>query len=219
MNRILIALAASWLSACAAAMEPSRTISTSDPAAWRPVDRQVSFVEDGGRKIIRLDAGPNEGVAWLIGSSFQNGTIELELRGKDIPQQSFVGVAFRGVDDRTFDAVYFRPFNFKAANPENRAHAVQYHSSPDFPWSRLRAEQPNRYEKPVQPVPDPNDWFKARIVIDGDRVEVFVADATEPSLAVTALSRQKNGMLGLWVGNNSGGDFANLKLTPRQRPG
>jgi hypothetical protein len=43
-------------------------------------------------------------------------------------------------------------------------------------------------------------------------VSVFVGDTKEPSLVVNQLSDRKKGLVGLWVGNTSGGDFANLKI-------
>ena len=92
-----------------------------------------------------------------------------------------------------------------------------YHSSPNFPWAKLRAESPNMYEKPVSPAPDPDRWFRAKIVVDERAVNAYVNDATSPVLAVTALSEPRAGMVGLWVGNASPGDFANLILTPRRQ--
>ncbi len=44
---------------------------------------------------------------------FRNGTIECDIREKDVQGQSFVGITFHGVDSTTYDAIYFRPFNFK----------------------------------------------------------------------------------------------------------
>jgi hypothetical protein len=61
-------------------------------------------------------------------------------------------------------------------------------------------------------VPDPNGWFHARVVVAGSTVSVFVGDATEPSLVVKALNERTKGLVGLWVGNNSGGDFATLSI-------
>jgi hypothetical protein len=185
-----------------------------DPKAWRLHNRAAQLVEEGGKKIVRLDARANDGVAWLVGSDFKEGTIEVELRGKNAVGQSFVGIAFHGVNDTTYEAVYFRPFNFKIEDPARRQRAVQYISHPDHPWEKLRADTPGKYEKPVSPVPDPDGWFRARIVVEAQRVSVFVNDATTPCLVVTPLSQRTNGMIGLWVGNGSSGDFANLKLTP-----
>jgi hypothetical protein len=123
-----------------------------------------------------------------------------------------VGVAFHGLDDTTYDAVYFRPFNFRTADSARHAHAVQYVSHPTYPWQKLREEHPGQYERGVTPAPDPNGWFHARIVVAGPKVSVYVADATEPSLVATLLSDRRKGRVGLWVGNGSGGDFANLRI-------
>ena len=91
---------------------------------------------------------------------------------------------------------------------------MQYISHPTYTWNKLRAEHPGKYEQAVAPAPDPNGWFHVRVVIASPKVSVFVEDAKEPSLVVTQLSHRGKGLLGLWVGNNSGGDFANLRLMP-----
>jgi tetratricopeptide (TPR) repeat protein len=76
--------------------------------------------------------------------------IEVDLKGKDVAQQSFLGIAFHLVDWTTFDAVYFRPFNFRAPEAERRSHSVQYVSHPVNTWQKLRAEQPGRFEKAIE---------------------------------------------------------------------
>ena len=128
-------------------------------------------------------------MAWLPDVEFTNGVIEFDAKGKDEFQKSFIGVAFRGVDEKTYDSVYFRPFNFKAEDPERRIHAVQYVSDPDFPWHRLRKERNGQYEKAIfpktdTPAPDPNGWFHARIIVAKPKISVYVNDAKEPSLVV-----------------------------------
>lgn len=180
----------------------------------RIVNRTASSLRDADRTGVRLSEAPGDGVAYLEGIEFANGTIELDLRGKDIQQQSFVGVAFHGVDRATYDAVYFRPFNFRAEDPARRSRAVQYIAHPAYPWQKLRSEHPGKYEQAVSPVPDPNGWFHMRVVVASPKVSVFVEDAEEPSLMVSQLSERGKGLIGLWVGNVSGGDFANLKLIP-----
>lgn len=177
-------------------------------------NRSVSSLNDGAKKGVRLSESPGDGVAYLEGIEFTDGTIEFDIRGKDVQQQSFVGIAFHGVDGTTYDAIYFRPFNFKAEDPARRIRAVQYISHPTYTWQKLRTEQPGSYEKPVMPVPDPNAWFHARVVVASPKVSVFVNDAKEPSLVVNQLSDRKKGQVGLWVGNTSGGDFANLTIVP-----
>lgn len=124
-------------------------------------------------------------------------------------------MAFHGVDGTTYDTVYFRPFNFRAADSAQRAHAVQYVSQPTYTWNKLRTEHPGGYEHQVNPVPDPNGWFHVRLVVAGPNVRVFVDDATDPSLVVSLLSERTKGLVGLWVGNTSGGDFAGLRIRPQ----
>lgn len=213
MKTLLIPLLVA--SVCTTAAAAADLTKIADRAAWRVHNRGASLLDDGGKKFVRLDAREKDGVAWLLDSDFKAGTIEVELRGKDQVGQSFVGIAFRGIDDTTYDAVYFRPFNFKIADPARRQRAVQYISHPAFPWEKLRAESPGKYEQPVSPVPDPNGWFRARIVVEGDKVSVFVNDATTPTLVVTMLSQPRGGKIGLWVGNGSSGDFANLRVTAK----
>jgi len=177
-------------------------------------NRSVSSLSDGTRKGLRLSESPGDGVAYLRGVELGNGTIEFDVRGKDVQGQSFVGVAFHGVDGATYDAIYFRPFNFRTEDPARRSHAVQYISHPAYTWQKLRAERPGAFEQPLSPAPDPNGWFHVRVVVASPKVSVFVGDAKEPSLVVNQLSDRTKGLVGLWVGNNSGGDFANLKINP-----
>ena len=177
------------------------------------VNRAAAPLVDGERKGVRLTERPGEGIAFLPEIEFSSGTIELDIRGKDLAQQSFGGVAFHGNDATTYDAIYFRPFNFRVPDPVSRTHAVQYHSLPLYTWQKLRAEQPGKYEQSVNPVPDPNAWFHVRVVIANGKASVFAGGSAVPSLSVNLLGDRKNGLIGLWVGNNSGGDFANLAVT------
>jgi hypothetical protein len=172
----------------------------------------VRFIKstDEGKDAITIDV--LEQVAWLKGVNFSNGEIELDLKGKDALQNSFLGVAFHGLNDTTYDAIYFRPFNFQATDSVRHIHAVQYISRPDYPWERLRKEQNAKYEKAIIPAPDPNAWFHARIVVNNGRVKVYVNNASTPSLEVDKLNKQKNGKIGVWLNGNFA-SFANLKVT------
>lgn len=175
---------------------------------WSVFNRQVSFEKE----IIHLDAQENDGVLWLKNSSFKNGTIEFEIKGKDTPGRSFVGFAFHAVDDQTFDAIYFRPFNFK--NPEKKSKSVQYVSMPDNGWAVLRKTFPGKYENEMSPAPESvDDWFHVKIEINHPKVKVYVNGSERPTLEVDQISTRKKGTLGFWVGNNSEGWFKNLKIT------
>ncbi|KAA2245326.1 hypothetical protein F0L74_05020 [Chitinophaga agrisoli] len=163
---------------------------------------------------LHLSECPNPGIAWLHHINFRKGTISFEVKGKDVLQRSFVGIAFQGVNDTTYDAVYFRPFNFRAQDPARKSHSVQYISLPAYDWPKLREEHPNQYEQPIEPPPAPDDWFQVRIVVNSPTVQVFVNNQPTPSLQVQQLSHHAGGKLGLWVGNNSAGNWRNLTITP-----
>jgi hypothetical protein len=62
----------------------------------RVVNREITAVQ--GTRGVHLSAGGGKGIAWVEGNDFTQGTIELEIRGKDVFQQSFVGVAFHRRD-------------------------------------------------------------------------------------------------------------------------
>src|SRR5688500_14031815 len=76
------------------------------PAPPRVHNRTLSTVTEGGRQIFRLDARDGDGVAWWPDIPFAAGTIALDIRGRDVAQGSFVGVAFHGVDAETYEAIY-----------------------------------------------------------------------------------------------------------------
>lgn len=184
-------------------------------------DKQLSVQNREARPLqiadktgVKLSARENDGVAWLNGVTFSNGVIELDIKGKDVLQQSFVGVAFHGTEvANTEDVVYFRPFNFRAADPVRKIHAVQYVSLPNYDWEILREKHNGQYEKAIEPAPKADEWFHAKIVVEYPQVKVFVNGNPQASLEVKMLSTTKTGKLGLWVGNNSDGEFANLTVT------
>jgi len=170
-------------------------------------NRKVVF-ENG---ITHLDISDNAGILWLNNFEFGNGTIELEIKGKNAPGRSFVGLAFNGKNNQMYDAVYFRPFNFK--NPDRKMHAIQYISLPNHDWPTLRQVFPGRYENEMQPVPENvEDWIHAKIVVHRPQVKVYVNGSDKPSLEVDLMSEAKQGKVGFWVGNGSEGWFRNLKI-------
>src|SRR5512144_1308061 len=124
MNKSLMSFFVVGMGAVLFAQQAPRVVTQTMPA--QVSNRQMQPLTDGTRRGLKLDARAGDGVAWWPDATLGDGTIEVDLRGKDVLQQSFLGVAFHGVDDKTFDAIYFRPFNFKADDAARRSHAVQY---------------------------------------------------------------------------------------------
>lgn len=142
--------------------------------------------------------------------TFATGSIDIDLRGKNVYQRSFLGILFNASDTLHYETVYFRPFNFGVTLRRN--HAVQYMCLPDYPWSRLRAEQPLRFEQPVRPVPVADQWFHATIRITRDSVRVWVNHAAEPSLSVKRLTGPIGNRFGLFV-DGLPAEFRSLRIT------
>jgi hypothetical protein len=179
----------------------------------RTVNRETTASKDR-KGAVHLSEAQGNGIAWIEGTDFHEGTIELDIRGRDLLQRSFVGVAFHRRDDNHYEAVYLRPFNFRSDDPVRRQHAVQYIAFPDFDWPRLRKEFPEEFENPVDASIVPTDWVPVRVVVKGQTIQVYVGPPKTPALEVRKLGKHDRGMVGLWVGNGSDGDFANVRMTP-----
>jgi hypothetical protein len=163
---------------------------------WKGDIHALTLTEKDGAPAV---AARESAVVWLDGFEFTNGVIEFDGKGKSGPAQSnFMGITFRVVDEKTHDVVYFRPFNFKADSAERRSHSVQYASHPDWGWERLRQEKPGQYEKAIEPAPDGDAWFHARVVVEKPKVSVFVNGASKPSLVVNEITSRSGGSVGLY---------------------
>ncbi len=156
------------------------------------------------------------GIVWLKEVDFEEGAIELDIRGRNEFLKSFVGIAFHGTDTLNYESVYFRPFNFRSPDPVRRTWSVQYMSMPDYPYDRLRKEQEGRFENEIKPNPKPEDWIHARVVIKQDSTWVYVNRLARPSLSVKNINKRKNGIIGLWTSGLKG-DFANLQITSNHK--
>jgi hypothetical protein len=102
----------------------------------------------------------------------------------------------------------------RASDPLRKQHAVQYITLPEFDYDRLRKDVPEEFENPVDASIGPTDWVKLRVVVGGVRIQIYVGAVNEAALDVRKLGQLYGGQVGLWVGNDSGGDFENLVVTP-----
>lgn len=168
----------------------------------------------GGADAIEMAARKGNGLGVLNGSEFTSGIIEVELMGENNPGSSFIGIAFNIINDTTYEAIYFRPFNFVAEEQIRKAHMMQYISHPEFTWDRLRSERTGEFEAEIKNPPHPDNWFNAKIEITDEEVIVYVNDVSKPTLKVKRLVNPRSNKIGLWTGENSSGRFKNLVLTP-----
>jgi hypothetical protein len=178
--------------------------------------RDNKLVYSPNQRVNVIDDNEGQGVTitdivFLKNITFSTGSIDVDIRGKDVFQQSFLGIAFHGIDTITYDAIYFRPFNFQSTDSLRRRHMVQYISEPKYPWDTLRKNHPLMYENGIANPPAPADWFHAHIVINRDSVIAYVNHSAVPSLKVKKLNARNGGLVGLWSSALSG-DFANLEI-------
>jgi hypothetical protein len=176
-------------------------------------NREQTLINEGTHQGIRLSKAEGEGVAWIKGVEFSMGILEFDVRGENVKQHSFVGIAFHGRDNNSFDAVYLRPFQFNEQDQILRDRSIQYISLPEFTWRILREKFPNKYEDSIEPSPDPDSWVSVRVVIKDSTISTYINGNKEPSLVVEKVNQIKSGSLGFYVADTSGGDFANLTIT------
>ena len=179
----------------------------------KTVNRDIKCITQGDKTFIQLSENKEEGLAWLPLDNFKNGTVHIEMRGQDVLQKSFIGIAFNGQNDSTFEAVYCRPFNFFAKDSVRHIHAIQYIAHPVFTWKKLRDERNAQFEKELKNPPHPDGWFKMKVVIEDKTVKAYINTSTLPALVVQRLTEARTGKLGIFVGDGSGGDFKNIVVT------
>ncbi|HEY9004043.1 MAG TPA: hypothetical protein VIM89_21980 [Mucilaginibacter sp.] len=169
---------------------------------------QVKPFEEGDKKGISCRDN-----VWLKDINFSYGTIEVDIHGRNEFLKSFPGIAFYAVDtSRNYDVIYFRPFNFRHADPVRRTWSVQYMSLPQYGYDRLRKENTGQFESEIIPNPKPEDWIHTRIVVTKDSIKVYVNGMDKPSLSVRTLQGRSKGMFGLWT-DGTVAEFANLTVT------
>jgi hypothetical protein len=159
-------------------------------------------------------------MAVLKVTDFKDGTIDADVAGAPRPvaaesARGFVGIAFRlQPDDETYECFYLRPTNGRAEDQLRRNHSTQYISAPEFPWYRLREQNPGVYESYVDL--EPGSWTHMKIVAEGSKARLFVNGSQQPTLIVNDLKRgNSHGKIALWIGSDTDAYFANVTVTPR----
>ena len=134
--------------------------------------------------------------AGVIGSSFHNGTIDVDVCGRLLPEapdyaRGFIGIVFRAAEDgREFESFYIRPANGKECDdPVRRAHGCQYFSFPGYTFSYLREFGITEYEAPIHNGLD--EWVQLKAVIRDDKASFYLNDEETPTLEVQRMKHGK----------------------------
>ena len=117
--------------------------------------------------------------AVLNGIQMQNGTIEVRLRSRLLPDapdyaRGFVGIVYRAKKDHSeFESFYVRPTNGRnCTDPVRKAHGCQYFSYPGYTFSYFREFGITAYEAPVDVALD--EWFTLKAVIREEQASFFI---------------------------------------------
>lgn len=186
----------------------------------------VSFEDQNssGQNVIKVIMNPDVKVfdeptfVKLKDFNFKNGTIEVEVLSKFLPDapdwaRGFIGVAFRiNEQNSKFESIYVRPDNGRSDDQIRRNHSVQYYAYPDFKFDRLRKESPEKYESYADM--EMNSWIKMRIVVKGAQAKLYLNHNDQPSIVVLDMKHgsEESGSIGFWVGPGTEGYFKNLKV-------
>lgn len=161
-------------------------------------------------------------MAW-VPMDLGDGTIEVDVASvlaPDAPDyaRGFIGLAFRIGADNSFESIYLRPANARVDDQVRRNHTVQYVAYPEYPFPRLRREEPEKYETHVDI--GLAEWIRMRIELQGTTARLFINDAPHPTLVVSdmKLGGAQRGGVGLWIEAGTIGYFSNLRITPAPSP-
>jgi hypothetical protein len=177
-----------------------------------------------GRRAVHLVEipGAEEMLAIVPDTNFTDGTIEVSVsgdlaKGAKPDMRGFVGIAFRVSDDgNSYEAFYLRPTNGRADDQLRRNHATQYVSHPEYPWFRLRKENPGVYESYADM--EAGVWTRMKVVVNGIKAQLYVNDAPQPSLIVNDLKHgESHGNIALWIGDGTDAHFSELRITRKNR--
>ena len=175
------------------------------------VNREIAST-DASSNAISINAKEGVGLAYIEDAELRFGTFEIDIKGENNPGRSFVGVAFNIQNDTTYEAIYFRPFNFQSEEKIRREHSVQYISVPKYDWRILRTNHEGQFEAEYDRQPSPDDWFTVKIKVEEKRVVVYDRETDQELLSVKRLQQPISNRIALWAGNGSKGSFRNLKI-------
>jgi hypothetical protein len=202
--------------------QPAGNLVDVDPGRLVLENVTATRVQYRGREAVRLVARPTgdnstETMAIIPGVEFREGIIEAEIAGvpaagADTSARGFVGIAFRVDSSGTrYAAFYLRPTNGRAADQLRRNHSTQYIAHPDYPWNRLRREQPGVYESYVDL--EPGAWTRIRIEVRGGVAQLFVNGSVQPVLIVNDMKNPPaSGRIALWIDGGTEAHFSRVSV-------
>jgi hypothetical protein len=205
----------------------ARPIALDTATRFEVTNARIIPVEYHGRHALKL--APLEGherdtdqemSAVLLDTDFANGVIEVDVAGARRAGYSatadstgfkgIIGVSFR-IHGDSAERFYIRPENSRGPSQLYRNRTTQYEADPDFPWQRLRQENPGVYESYVDV--ESGAWTTLRIEVTGAKARLYVNGGAQPALIVNDLKHvEVHGKIALWARISSDAYFSNLRV-------
>lgn len=169
-----------------------------DTVHWE-IDAQSYIIEPyKGQMAIYLQRGAIE----LKNTKFLNGTIEYDIFLKDT--QAFPGVNFR-VTEPNAEEFYLRP-HLSGKEDANQAVPVTNGISPWQLYFGPKYSFPYTYHF--------DDWTHVKLVVNGDRAQVFLDHSLNPQLSWKLFHEAREGGIVLTGGGNEALHLANISISP-----
>ena len=149
--------------------------------------------------------------------SFHNGTIEVKMLSRLLPDapdfaRGFIGIAYRITDDdKQFESFYVRPTNGKQCqDPMRKTHGCQYFSYPKYTFEYFRNHQITQYEAPVDI--DLNEWIQLKAVIEDEHASFYINDKLILVVEDMKHGKDLKGSVGFFVDIGTEAFFKDLKI-------
>ena len=162
----------------------------------------------------RLNDFDIDSIVKLKDMDFHNGTIEVEMLSRLLPDapdfaRGFIGIAFRIVDD-AFESFYIRPTNAMTTDPVRKSHGCQYFAFPKYTFAYFRENNISDYENAMPYGLD--TWVKLTAKVEDDSAEFYLNDNL--TLKVGDLKHGKNlrGSAGFFLDTGTEAFYKNLRI-------
>lgn len=149
--------------------------------------------------------------------SFKNGTIEVSVRSRLLPDapdfaRGFIGIAFRiSEDNEQFESFYVRPTNGNHEDSLRASRASQYFAYPNYKFDYFREQGIADYEAPAAISLD--EWIDIRAEILDERAVFYINGQETLRVNDLKLGEEAVGSIGLFVDIGTQGFFKDLEVT------
>ncbi len=164
-------------------------------------------MDDANNKRIQILGKNDIGFLWINTFDFVEGNIDLDLKGLDASPQRYIGLAFYGQNDTTYQALCISPYALLNEDFTLRKNAIKYFATP-IP-KEINALLCDEVAKSTI-----NRWFHCRLQVKNKKVEVYIDDNATPSFSSNLIDGKVGGKFGVFFSAGAGGEFGNIKILP-----